>query len=112
MFCGRLHRFYDRVLLGLAMELIVTARLALPTLVIVASIVFANSFPLPYRPPLYGVGFFIWGLSLYPIARRQRPVPLERYLCTGDRLDFSRYVLLWIGFAMLMAAISGLLLLG
>lgn len=78
--------------------------------IIAAGIGVANSLSLEFRPPIYAVGFFLWGLSLYPIARQQQPVPLARYLADGDRLVFSRYVLLNLGLAMLFMSFVGVLL--
>ena len=81
----------------------------IPALVLLPIIVAANTQPLPYRPPLYGLGFFLWGMSMWPLARQQKPVPFERFLVEGGHLAFSRYAMVWGGLSILMASLSGVL---
>ena len=63
------------------------------------------------RIPVYGVSMFVFGLSMWPLARQNHHPALSRFLVVDGNVAFSRYLMLWIGVTIVIISVFGPLLL-
>ena len=62
----------------------------------------------PHLQPIAIVpGVFLWALCLYPITRRQRPIPLGYYIADGDRIVPRKFLTMAVALALAAGVIYG-----